>query len=145
MKLRENYPTAHFNLLTALNVIGDKARLKQAAINALPVFERHNRLNPDDYYAQVQYANILELADRREEAIHLAHQLIATNSPDGFAFYNLGCLLARCGEYEQAVEILRTSIAKGFSGIDLFRQDSDLDPLRKREDFQALINELELK
>jgi tetratricopeptide (TPR) repeat protein len=45
----------------------------------------------------------------------------------------------------RAVELLRRAIQKGFRDVQHMKQDSDLDSLRKREDFQKLLGELEKK
>jgi serine/threonine-protein kinase len=66
--------------------------------------------------------------------------------------YNLACNLAlsaalldgadRDAAARRAVAAVRRSIAGGFRDIELFRGDSDLDSLRARPDFRALIADL---
>jgi tetratricopeptide (TPR) repeat protein len=46
---------------------------------------------------------------------------------------------------DEAVEALRTAVAKGFRDVRVLKCDFDLDPLRRREDFAALVRELEGK
>jgi tetratricopeptide (TPR) repeat protein len=43
------------------------------------------------------------------------------------------------------MRLLREAVTKGFMDIPLMKKDTDLDPLRPREDFQKLIAELERK
>jgi hypothetical protein len=45
----------------------------------------------------------------------------------------------------RAVELLRQAVAKGFKDVAHLKKDSDLDPLRQREDFKKLLRELERK
>jgi serine/threonine protein kinase/tetratricopeptide (TPR) repeat protein len=51
----------------------------------------------------------------------------------------------RRGLEDQAVEALRAAVAKGFLDVRVLKCDFDLDPLRRREDFAALVRELEGK
>jgi hypothetical protein len=48
-------------------------------------------------------------------------------------------------EAEKSVEVLRRALAAGFADAVLLRTDSDFDPVRKREDFQKLLGEVEAK
>ena len=43
---------------------------------------------------------------------------------------------------EQAMALLRDAVAKGWKDASQMKIDSDLDPLRQREDFQQLLKEL---
>ena len=53
---------------------------------------------------------------------------------------------ARREEYAaRAVGLLRQAIAKGYQDADHMAKDADLDPLRKREDFQKLLADLRAK
>jgi hypothetical protein len=45
----------------------------------------------------------------------------------------------------RAMELLRQAVQKGFQDVAHMKKDTDLDPLREREDFQKLIRELEAK
>jgi tetratricopeptide (TPR) repeat protein len=44
---------------------------------------------------------------------------------------------------DQALAMLRTAVARGFKDAAHMKTDTDLDPLRDREDFQKLLAELE--
>jgi tetratricopeptide (TPR) repeat protein len=48
-------------------------------------------------------------------------------------------------EAERAMAELRRAVAAGFSGVGRLRSDVALDALRKREDFQTLVKELDAK
>jgi hypothetical protein len=45
----------------------------------------------------------------------------------------------------RAVALLRQAVARGFGDYDKFKKDTDLASLRQREDFHALLAELEAK
>jgi serine/threonine-protein kinase len=80
--------------------------------------------------------------------------------PDGYNLYNLACfrsqlsgIAARPGSGlsaadagslgEQAVDALRRAVPAGLRDFAFMRRDPDLDPLRSRPDFQALMMDLE--
>ena len=44
---------------------------------------------------------------------------------------------------DQAMAMLRDAVAKGYKDVADMKKDTDLDPLRQREDFKALVAELE--
>jgi TolB-like protein len=149
VRLRENDKTAHFNLLAALNELPDtpenREELRQSAERAIPVFERYVRLNPDDYNARVQFANVLQWASRTEASLEEADKLSLVDSLDGFACYNLACLYLHASDTLKGLSLLRRSIGKGFQVIEAFRSDPDLAPLRGTPEFEELVRELEEK
>jgi TolB-like protein len=148
IRLLENNRVGHFNLLIALNELPDTSEnrqaLREAAERALPVFERHIRLNPDDYHTRVSYANILYWADQNERSAAEADTLSLLDL-DGVACYNLACLYLMVSDISKGLTMLRRSIEKGFQAIDTFHCDPDLDPLRGLPEFEALMKELEEK
>jgi tetratricopeptide (TPR) repeat protein len=46
---------------------------------------------------------------------------------------------------DAAMKLLREAVSKGFKDVPHMKKDTDLDPLRQREDFQKLVAELEGK
>jgi tetratricopeptide (TPR) repeat protein len=44
---------------------------------------------------------------------------------------------------EAAMKLLREAVSKGYTGLAHMKEETDLDPLRQREDFQKLVAELE--
>jgi TolB-like protein len=148
VRLYENNRDGYFNLLVALNELPDtsenRQELREAAERALPVFERHIRLNPDDYHARVNYAGILYWADQRERAAAEADKLSLLDL-DGFACFILACLYLKISGAAKGFAILRRSVEKGFQDIDLFRHTPYLDSLRGLPEFEELMKELEEK
>jgi TolB-like protein len=149
VRLRENDRNTHFNLLISLNELPDtpenREELREYAGRAIPVFERHIRLNPDDYHSRVQFANVLLMASRTEASLEEADKLSLVGSLDGGACYNLACLYLHASDTMKGLSMLRRSIGKGIQNIETFRQDPDLAPLRGTPEFEELIKELEEK
>jgi serine/threonine-protein kinase len=46
---------------------------------------------------------------------------------------------------DQAMQMLQQAVAKGYKDVAQLKKDKDLDPIRKRDDFQKLLAELEAK
>jgi hypothetical protein len=57
-------------------------------------------------------------------------------------WYNLACARARLGRKQDAMEALANALEYGFNRYELLRTDTDLDPLRDRDDFKALTAKL---
>ncbi len=54
-----------------------------------------------------------------------------------------GCLRSRLGELDEALEALEQAVEEGFWSPEMFRTDPDLEPLRGREDFRAVLAKCE--
>jgi TolB-like protein len=145
VQLAINNIHVHFGLLIALDQLGDKVRLETAALRAIPYFEKHLRVNPEDVNAQVQLTLVLYFAAKPEEAKQKADELVLSKTIDGNALYNLTCLYLKLSEPSRALATLRKSIDAGFTDIKLFRTDPDLALLRETPEFDVLIGELEEK
>ena len=46
---------------------------------------------------------------------------------------------------DAALKLLRDAVSKGYKDVAHMKKDTDLDPLRQRDDFQELVAELEGK
>ena len=79
---------------------------------------------PQGRYAQVATSYELSLMIRDDNAV---------------VWYNLACVRALLGQKSTAVEALAKSLEHGFNRYELLETDTDLDPLRKRDDFKALM------
>jgi adenylate cyclase len=138
-------PSDYFDFLISLHELGDPEGLQRAALEALPTFEKRLKLCPEDTTAAVEYANVLYFADKLEKATAYAHELVHNTALDGHALYNLACLFVDLAELRVALQVLQQSVDRGFSNIEDFRHDPDLDPLRELPEFKALLRRLEDK
>ena len=147
VRLLENDKGAHFNLLIALNELPATpehlGELCDSAERAIPIYERYIRLNPDDYNARVEFANVLLMASRTGASLEEADKLSLVESLDGIACYNLTCVYLHASDTVKGLSMLRRSIDKGFQNIEDFRRDPDLAPLRGTLEFEELMKELE--
>jgi tetratricopeptide (TPR) repeat protein len=94
-----------------------------------------------------------------------AHELARVGFDPAEDCYNAACYLSRCVPLaekdasllqperkelarrysDQAMDSLRQAVKAGWKDAPLIRKDTDLDPLRGREDFRKLVEELEKK
>lgn len=72
-------------------------------------------------------------------ALKAAEELCERHPGSGVWAFNAGALCARLGEGDRAVAHLRRCADNGYSGIASFEQNTDLDPIREREDFRAVL------
>jgi len=84
---------------------------------------------PRDFIAAEQY-------DRLAASLELA---LRVNEGSPVAWYNLACARARLDRGEPAVEALAKALDMGFDSTELLATDTDLDSLRDRDDFKAML------
>jgi serine/threonine protein kinase/tetratricopeptide (TPR) repeat protein len=101
------------------------------------------------YAALGRYAEALKL---HEETLRLRTVNLGPTHPTvAISLYNIACvhalMIPRSGEAvkqsERAMEWLKKAVAAGFNDTAQLKKDTDLDALRRREDFKKLIAELE--
>ena len=110
-------------------------------------------------------AETLAEMGHHEGAVKEAAELVRIGQGQAASFYDAADVLAVCvrtvladtsvpeaqrrelaqGYADQAMDLLRKAIAKGYQGIELLKNDPDLDSLRCRDDFKKLLSELEEK
>jgi predicted esterase len=82
---------------------------------------------PKQRYAQVAASYELALMIRDDHPV---------------VWYNLACVRALLGQRKGAMEALEKAVENGFRNTELLASDTDLDPLRKRDDFKTLLGSL---
>jgi hypothetical protein len=94
------------------------------------------------------------------EAVESAAQMKQRAGDNANRLYNAACLYALCSGAkistadasplvrecaDEAMTLLSQAVAKGYKDVAHIKQDSDLDALRPRADFQKLLKELQEK
>jgi hypothetical protein len=133
---------ARWNYVLSLVALGDTARVRNAALEALPLYAAHLKLYPTAESALVQHTHILlhsgNVSSARAEALRLRN--IVTDSGNR---YDLACALTQTGEHLEALELLHQAANDGLPSIDFVRKDRDLDPLREMPEFQSFVKKVE--
>jgi len=109
-----------FNLVNDCDSTGEQEKCAHWAAVALPYFERHLKLHPEDEGKRVHHANLLQWSGRTEDAYAAAMKL--TNLKDGMSLYNTACLFRRLGDLPEALRTFRKSIETGFRYTQLLKE-----------------------
>ena len=128
-------------------------RLQQYA-EAIPDIDKAIEYSPEEEKPQYRAprANALFKAGRVAEAVSEVAELTKLPGWDAGNCYSFACVYAvasgkmadKKDEYaKRAVELLQRAVKAGYKDAAHMKQDTDLDPLREREDFQQLMAELE--
>ncbi|MEI7780657.1 MAG: hypothetical protein WCJ18_01875 [Planctomycetota bacterium] len=92
---------------------------------------------------QVEVLRILaELVAKKglvKRAVEIDRRLVDRLPNDFLARYNLACSLALAGRPEEAINSLSKAILLGYDDLAHIDVDPDLDSLRERPDFRALL------
>jgi tetratricopeptide (TPR) repeat protein len=149
--------------------LGGRAQVmdqQQRHAEALPDWDRAMQLPGEEPWRDfVRFRRALALAQTGDHARAAAEAeaLAGRKTATAEDLYNLACVCAlsataaarddRLGVPEaaglprqyadQAMTLLRQAVQKGYKDVPHMKKDTDLDPLRSREDFQAILRELE--
>lgn len=85
-----------------------------------------------------QYA--YQALGENDKAIAFLDSILAHTQGKG-TYYNAACLYSRMGDYDKAMSYLNQALQKGFRSFAHIMNDADLNGLKNREDFKALIEE----
>jgi len=72
-------------------------------------------------------------------ALEIDQRLVALLPNDFLARYTLACSLALAGRPDEAIDSLSSAILLGYDDLAHLEVDPDLDSLRERPDFRALL------
>ena len=148
---------------------GDHAAAFRLLEQAFPQNEAALKSRPRDARYRRIYARNLELLTKaflgvgdHVQAAHTAEKFASLDYSAG-NYYNAACFLSLCvpvaakdprlneGQRQEqarayadrAVQLLQESVRKGYKDLALMKKDTDLDPIRDREDFQKILKDLE--
>ena len=110
--MKPNHLVALFNLVICSN---EQEKRKYWAELAIPNWQKHLKLFPDDEAYRVNYALLLHHADRDDEAREAGRRM--GNLRDGNALYNTACLQTLLEDYEAGIHTFRKAIEAGFRNI----------------------------
>lgn len=90
-----------------------------------------------------QYA--LHFLGRDDEADEWMQKLIDDEPYKAGHYYDKACLYSRMGRTDEAVEALGKALEMGYCKFPHIEHDDDMDPIRERDDFKALIEKYKAK
>jgi len=114
------------NLVTQFNIVNscysakELVKLKIYSDMAIPKFEKHLKLFPDDEGNRVHHAVLLHFAGRDDEAKVAARKL--SDLKDGNSLYNTACLQCALKDYEAGLATFSKAIEAGYRNIQHLKE-----------------------
>ncbi len=100
---------------------------------------RHSR----NYAAVVELlAGLYTKQGRIADGLKMDRRLVRMQPTNATAHYNLACSLALTKQPRAALRALQHAVELGYRDSDWMQQDPDLDPLKGRPEFAALVEQL---
>ncbi len=115
VRLKPDYLPSLFNLVVTCDAAGESEKCAYWSQVALPHYERHLKLHPDDEHRRVHHVVLLLWSGNTEEAHAEAMKL--TNLKSGSSLFNMASLLGKLGDPSEAIRTLRKAIDAGFRSI----------------------------
>jgi tetratricopeptide (TPR) repeat protein len=161
-KLGPDHPdtlSSMFNLANSYDQLGRHADAVKLSEERLAI--QKTKLGPDHpdtlrsmNGVALMYAAVGRLADAlklHEETLALYQAKFPENPDKLSSIYNIGCVHALMAaksddpnkEAELAMDWLKKAVAAGFKDVEQIKKDTDLDPVRARDDFKKLVADLE--
>ncbi|HET9137627.1 MAG TPA: TIR domain-containing protein [Candidatus Kapabacteria bacterium] len=141
LKLKPDDLSALFNLAIVCNDAKEDVKLKQWALVAIPKYEKHLKLFPDDERKRVSHAVLLHFAGRDEDARAAARKL--DDLRDGGTLYNTACLHYMLKDYASGLQTFRKAIEAGYRNIRSMKsflkdEDDGIGSLRGTPEWEAV-------
>ncbi len=134
--LMPDYLPTLWNVILSCSHAQDLEKLAYWASYAIPRFERHLKLHPDDEMMRVCYTTILSHAGHREEARKAAWKLDTIR--DGGSLSNTASLWVALGDSEMALKTIHKSIEAGFKNVpalNRFLETEQIDSLKSTSEY----------
>lgn len=119
--------------------LGREEEARAANQRGLELAEKAILSNPEDARACYMGAGAMIRLGQRERGQRWADRALAIDPDDPAILYNVACAHAGLGNPERAIDCLEHTVKAGASYLAWMENDSDLDPLRGHERFQALL------
>lgn len=161
-RYRQLLASSRSSLGVQLDDLGRREEAGAAYRKALALFEGLARDFPaiPEYrqelvQVQVKHSVFLARMGKHTKAVAEANVLAEPQGVKASTLYSLSCVFSLCSaavkidakladQYAtRGVELLRQAVAKGFKDVTYIKKDTDLDPLRSRDDFKKLLSDLE--
>ena len=119
----------------------------------LLLLEGNRKAALEDFETVIQKDTLVEEGSCRHYALHFLgrdkeaeewlDKIIASDPKNPGHYYDRACLYARMGRLDESIAALYMSLEKGCRRFQHIRMDDDLDPIRDKTEFKALLEEYE--
>lgn len=143
----DDYTTSiTLNPQDAYSYLGRADCYKKKGLNDDATADYKKVVELDTTYTENSCAQYALLALGENDKAKAFQDSITARFPDNDeSYYGAACLYCRMGEYDKAMSFLRQALEKGYRDFAHINNDEDLDALKQRDDFKALVNELKQK
>jgi serine/threonine protein kinase/Flp pilus assembly protein TadD len=125
-------------IVNALERLGRMEELNRYREMEMRSLEHQLELVPEDVRARSLLAADYASLGQAEDAVRHLEMTIALRPNDSNVLYNAACTYAVLNKKAEALELLRRSLANGYSNVDWPRQDPDLKLLHGDAEFGEL-------
>jgi len=115
-----------------------KARAQDTAFE-IGFFESVRRRNPSDTTVIELLGGLYTRQGRIADGLKMDRKLVKLQPGNATAHYNLACSLALLKRQGDALRELQTAVRLGYRDLDWMQQDPDLEALKHRPEFQAML------
>jgi len=126
----------------------------QQYAEAIPDWDKAIELSPNERQPGLRASRATSRiqAGQLDQAVTEVAELTKSSNWNADQWYNFACVYAIASgkladqkdeHAKRAVELLQQAVIAGFKDAAHMKQDTDLDPLRDRDDFKKLVAELE--
>jgi serine/threonine protein kinase/cytochrome c-type biogenesis protein CcmH/NrfG len=122
--------------------LGRPEDARSARERGVELVEKHIDFHPDDARALYMGANGLVALGQKEKGLDWARRARRIDPEDPMLLYNLGCIHALAGDFEEAIDCLDRAADGGLLQKAWYEHDGDLDPLRGHPRFKALLERM---
>jgi serine/threonine protein kinase/cytochrome c-type biogenesis protein CcmH/NrfG len=124
--------------VNALERLGRSDELKRYREMEMRTLDRQLELVPEDVRARSLLAADCANMGRADDAVRHLEMAVALRPHDSNVLYNAACTYAVLGKKKETLELLRRSLASGYSNADWPRQDPDLRLVHDDPEFVKL-------
>jgi TolB-like protein/Flp pilus assembly protein TadD len=122
--------------------LGRPEDARAARERGVALVAKHIDLHPDDARALYMGANGLVALGEKDKGLEWARRARRIDPDDPMLLYNLGCIHALAGDFEEAIDCLERAASGGLLQKGWYEHDGDLDPLRSHPRFKALLERM---
>ncbi len=126
----------YYGVLCRLDRYDDAMRIADQGIKAA---DEHLKQVPDDQEARLHKALLLARMGLGDEARTTVREAREKYAKDAYTAYKAGCVLTLVGDLDEGLALLREAQERGFHLRPEIKRNSDLEILRGRKEFQALL------
>jgi TolB-like protein/Flp pilus assembly protein TadD len=142
MRARDDDFQAPLHLAQTYDDLGRPEEAAVARTHGIGRAEQYARLHPDDVRPVYLLARAWAAAGETDRARRTAERALAARPADAMTLYNVGCVYALLGLFDESLMHLEKAAQAGITQTAWYTHDSYLNRLRSDPRFQAILSAL---